>query len=58
MEAFEVQAKATIASALIVSRAVEVPRIPTYPGSERDPAATRLKDLTEYVYRIITGANP
>jgi len=54
MDATEVQAKATIAAALIASHAVEIPAIPK--GGERaalDPAAVRLRDLTDYVYRAI-----
>lgn len=55
----EIQAKATIAAALIVSRAVEVPRIP-HPSLQSPPdvAAIRLRDLTDYVYQVITHAKP
>jgi hypothetical protein len=56
MDAAEIQAKATIAAALIVSRAVEVPRVPGTAQAAHDDSAMRLRDLTEYVYRILTTA--
>jgi hypothetical protein len=54
MNPVELQAKATIAAALIASHAVEIPAIPK--GGERsaDAAAIRLGDLTDYVYRAIS----
>jgi hypothetical protein len=55
MEPMEIQAKATIAAALIVSRAVEVPTIPTSGDWSQDSAAIRLRDLTDYVYQMITS---
>ena len=54
MDAAEIQAKATIAAALINSRAVEVPSIPSNGEWVRDAASVRLRDLTDYVYQIIT----
>ena len=57
MEASEIQAKATIAAALIVSRAVEVPTIPTRGDWSEDTASLRLRDLTDYVYQMITSSN-
>ena len=54
MENSEIHAKAVIAAALIASHAVEIPRIPTS-GEKQDLAATRLRDLTEYVYQAIAG---
>jgi hypothetical protein len=54
MEPSEIQAKATIAAALIVTRAVEVPSIPTSGDWSKDTAALRLRDLTDYVYQMIT----
>ncbi len=54
MEPTEIQARATIAAALIVSRAVEVPSIPTSGDWSQDTAALRLRDLTDYVYQMIT----
>lgn len=56
MEPAEIQAKATIAAALIVSRAVELPTIPTSGDWSHDAAAIRLRDLTDYVYLIITSS--
>ena len=55
MEPTEIQARATIAAALILSRAVEVPAIPTTGDSSQDTAALRLRDLTDYVYQMITS---
>ena len=55
MEPVEIEAKATIAAALIVSRAVEVPTIPTSGDWSKDTAALRLRDLTDYVYQMITS---
>jgi len=57
MEAAELQAKAAIAAALIVSNAVEVPRIHDAHQGPPDEAAMRLRLLTEYVYRAITTAD-
>ncbi len=54
MEAAEIQAKATIAAALITSRAVEVPSIPASGDWANDKAALRLRDLTDYLYQMIT----
>ena len=55
MELTEIQARATIAAALIVSRAVEIPSIPTTGDWTKDTAALRLRDLTDYVYQMITS---
>ncbi|HXW06858.1 MAG TPA: hypothetical protein VD833_16610 [Vicinamibacterales bacterium] len=55
MEPTEIQAKATIAAALIVSQAVELPTIPTSGDWSHDSAAIRLRDLTDYVYQMITS---
>jgi hypothetical protein len=52
MDAAELQARATIAAALIMSHAVEVPRLQNV-NDPLDAAALRLRDLTEYVYRAI-----
>jgi hypothetical protein len=54
MDPTEIQAKATIAAALIVSRAVELPTIPSSGDWSDDIAAVRLRDLTDYVYQMIT----
>jgi hypothetical protein len=58
MDPLEAQAKATIAAALIVRGAVEVPAIPT--GTQRVPDASglRLRELTDYVYRLVTTEQP
>jgi hypothetical protein len=58
MEQSEVQAKVTIAAALIVSRAVELPSIPASGHWSKDAAAIRLRDLTDYVYQLITAPKP
>jgi hypothetical protein len=49
----EIQAKATIAAALIAVHAVEIPTIPKAGRVSNDAAAVRLRDLTEYVYEAI-----
>jgi hypothetical protein len=54
METVEIQAKAMIAAALITSRAVELPSIPSSGGWAQDNAGMRLRDLTDYVYQLIT----
>jgi hypothetical protein len=58
MDPLEAQAKAVIAAALIVRGAVEVPVTPT--GGQRVPdrAGVRLRELTDYVYRLITMGEP
>ena len=58
MDAAEIQAKATIVAALITSRAVEVPSIPASGEWAHDPASVRLRDLTDYVYQMITAGKP
>ena len=55
MDTSEIQARAAIAAALITSRAVEVPTIPTSGDWSQDTAALRLRDLTDYVYQMITA---
>jgi hypothetical protein len=55
MDPAEIQARATIAAALIVSRAVELPTIPSNRDWSSDTAALRLRDLTDYVYQMITS---
>jgi hypothetical protein len=54
MDSSEAHAKATIAAALIVRGAVEVPSIPTDVHGLPDSAGLRLRELTDYVYRLIT----
>ena len=55
METNEVLAKAVIAAALIASRAVATPTIPISGDWSKDVAAVRLRDLTDYVYQMITS---
>ncbi len=58
MDPCEANARAVIAAALIVRGAVEVPSMP--PGSQDlpDPAGVRLRELTDYVYRLLTIEPP
>jgi hypothetical protein len=58
MDPHEIQAKATIAAALIMTRAVEVPTIPTSGDWSKDTAALRLRDLTDYVYQMLAAPQP
>ena len=58
MDSLEAQAKAMIAAALIVRGAVEVPSIPTDRQRQTDDAGVRLRELTDYVYRVITIEEP
>jgi hypothetical protein len=53
MDPAEIQARATIAAALIMSHAVAVPTIPKNGDWSNDDAALRLRDLTDYVYQMI-----
>jgi hypothetical protein len=54
MDTSETLAKATIAAALIARGVVEVPTLPQH-GEPRDhTAGLRLRQLTDYVYRILT----
>jgi hypothetical protein len=55
MEPTEIQAKATIAAALIMTHAVDIPAMPKGGRTTTDPAAIRLRELTEYVYHAIVG---
>jgi hypothetical protein len=55
MDPAEIQAKAAIAAALIVRGAVEVPTIPVSGDWQRDAAAVRLRELTDYVYQTLTA---
>ena len=56
MDPVEAQGRVTIAAALIVRGAVEVPAIPT--GSQLDSAGLRLRELTDYLYRLLTIDDP
>jgi hypothetical protein len=54
MDPVEAQARAIIAAALIVRGAVEVPAIPSERQRLPDDAGMRLRELTDYVYRLVT----
>ena len=58
MDPLEAQAKAIIAAALIVRGAVELPTLPSAGQRVPDAAGVRLRELTEYVYRLITTDDP
>ena len=57
MDPTELQARATIAAALITAHAVGVPSLPSPAAlaSGKDDAAVRLRELTDYVYESIFG---
>jgi hypothetical protein len=54
VEPHEIQARATIAAALITSHAVEVPTIPRSGDWSQETAALRLRELTDYIYLMLT----
>jgi hypothetical protein len=58
MDPLEAQARAIIAAALIVRGAVEVPAMPSSGQRVPDSAGVRLRELTDYVYRLITTEQP
>jgi hypothetical protein len=58
MDSVEGQAKAITAAALIVRGAVEVPAIPSGRQHMPDAAGMRLRELTDYVYRLLTTDEP
>jgi hypothetical protein len=58
MDPLEAQAKAIIGAALIVRGAVEVPSVPSDGQRVPDAAGMRLRELTEYVYRLLTTGHP
>jgi hypothetical protein len=58
MDPLEAQAKAMIAAALIVRGAVEVPAIPSGHSHLPDTAGIRLRELTDYLYRLLTVEEP
>ena len=58
MDPLEAQTRATIAAALIVRGAVEIPLIPTAGQRVPDSAGMRLRELTDYVYRLLTVDEP
>jgi hypothetical protein len=58
MDPSEANARATIAAALIVRGAVEVPTTPPSRHDLPDAAGMRLRELTDYVYRLLTTGLP
>ena len=58
MDPWDAQGRAIIAAALIVRGAVEVPSMPLDRGGKPDSAGVRLRELTDYVYRLVTTAAP
>jgi hypothetical protein len=58
MDPLEAQARAIIAAALILRGAVEIPTLPS-PGQRLpDSAGVRLRELTDYVYQLLTTDEP
>ena len=56
MDLTEIQAKATIAAALITAHVVDVSALPKpAQGGRSDQATLRLRELTDYVYQVIAG---
>lgn len=53
MDSGDVQAKATIAAALIVARAVEIPTIPSAGEWAQQESVLRLRELTDFLYHAI-----
>jgi hypothetical protein len=58
MDPLEAQSRTIIAAALISRGAVEIPAIPPAHQRAADAAGTRLRQLTDYVYRIVTEDLP
>lgn len=58
MNPVEAQARAIIAAALIVRGAVEVPALPSDGQRTPDAAGVRLRELTDYLYRLVTTDEP
>ena len=58
MDLMEAQARAIIAAALIARGAVEIPALPTDGHQLPDAAGLRLRELTDYIYRLLTIENP
>jgi hypothetical protein len=58
MDTLEAQARAILAAALIVRGAVEVPAMPAGGQSVPDSAGVRLRELTDYIYRLLTTDEP
>jgi hypothetical protein len=58
MDPLEAQTRAIIAAALIVRGAVEIPTMPSAGQRVPDAAGVRLRELTDYVYRLVTSDDP
>jgi hypothetical protein len=59
MDSREAHTRALLAAALIVRGAVEIPALPADGGRQvPDPAGIRLRELTDYLYRLITTDEP
>jgi hypothetical protein len=58
MDQLEAQARTIIAAALIVRGAVEIPAMPSDHQHGPDPAGLRLRELTDYLYRLLTTDEP
>jgi len=58
MDPLEIQARSIIAAALIVRGAVEIPTLPSAGQRLADASGARLRELTDYVYRLITTDEP
>ena len=58
MDPLEIQTRAIIAAALIVRGAVEIPTLPTAGQRLPDASGVRLRELTDYVYRLLTTDEP
>ena len=58
MDPLEAHSKAIIAAGLIVRGAVEVPSMPSGDRRVPDSAGMRLRELTDYIYRLLTTDEP
>jgi len=58
MDPLEAQARVIIAAALIVRGAVEIPTLPSAGQRLPDAAGVRLRELTDYVYHLLTTDEP
>jgi hypothetical protein len=58
VDRMEAQARSIIAAALITRGAVEVPALPSRGERIPDVAGLRLRELTDYLYRLLTADDP
>jgi len=58
MDPLEAQARAIIAAALILRGAVEIPTLPSAGQRLPDAAGVRLRELTDYLYQLLTTDEP